>query len=136
MITVVIGENSGVMKALAQELAGGPTTVTVVMNHPTALLPPQRTQKWTSDLVAEKEVVGDAVIVTYDELLFRRLQRLVAEETLDTFAAYYVDVEGNATTLHVDQFGRVTNWVDGMFGDAVGEIGAQMKAMFKRLGAQ
>lgn len=78
------------------------------------------------------------LLETHSEHLFRRLQFLIAEGTTrrEDCALYYVerdDPSAKITTLESDEFGRVKNWPENLFGDAVGEAGRQMRAMVKRL---
>ncbi|MFA7557444.1 MAG: DUF3696 domain-containing protein, partial [Hydrogenophaga sp.] len=69
--------------------------------------------------------------------LFRRMQTLVARQTVATqdVALYFVERQGHAATLRelgLDDFGRLTNWPQGFFGDALNETREQARLMFER----
>lgn len=77
------------------------------------------------------------IVETHSEHLFRRMQTLIAAEKtpLDRNAMYFVERTGKGAKLRVldiDDFGRVKNWPEGFFGDALGETREQAKLMFER----
>lgn len=77
------------------------------------------------------------LVETHSEHLFRRLQTLVAKGATrpDDTALYFVEcvgAEARLRTLEMDEFGRVKNWPDGFFGDALGETREQARLMFQR----
>lgn len=77
------------------------------------------------------------IVETHSEHLFRRLQTLVAKEdlSLDDCRMYFVERQGaDALLKHLvlDQYGRVTEWPDKFFGDALGETREQARLMFER----
>ncbi|OSP53508.1 DUF3696 domain-containing protein [Pseudoruegeria sp. SK021] len=77
------------------------------------------------------------IVETHSEHLFRRMQTLIAkdEEVLEETAMYFVKRDGpvaSLLTLDIDQFGRVKNWPEGFFGDAMGETREQARLMFER----
>jgi predicted ATPase len=77
------------------------------------------------------------IVETHSEHLFRRMQTLIArqEVTTDQAAMYFVERDGKAARLRelaLDDFGRVKNWPDGFFGDALGETREQARMMFER----
>jgi len=77
------------------------------------------------------------VVETHSEHLFRRMQTLVAKQTVSTdeVALYFVERTGKSAqlrTLQIDEFGRVSNWPEGFFGDALGETREQARLMFER----
>lgn len=81
------------------------------------------------------------LIETHSEHLFRRLQYLVAAEKLASTdcALYYVEREEPAaklTRLEVDEYGRIKNWPENFFGDAIGETERQMRKMISRIRAE
>lgn len=78
------------------------------------------------------------LIETHSEHLFRRLQVLMAGAKVSErdCALYYVerdDPSAKLIELRADEFGRIQNWPENFFGDAVGEAGRQMREMVKRL---
>jgi hypothetical protein len=78
------------------------------------------------------------LLETHSEHIFRRLQFLMADGkiTPKDCAPYYVERDhpsAQLVELDVDKFGRIQNWPEHLFGDAVGEAGRQMRAMVKRL---
>lgn len=77
------------------------------------------------------------IVETHSEHLFRRMQTLIAkdEKTLKETAMYFVEREGPKAilrTLDIDEFGRVRNWPEGFFGDAMGETREQARLMLER----
>jgi hypothetical protein len=78
------------------------------------------------------------LLETHSEHLFRRLQFLIADGKMgsDDCALYYVDRDqpsSKLTTLQTDEFGRVHNWPDNFFGDAIGEVEKQTHKVFERM---
>lgn len=78
------------------------------------------------------------IIESHSEHLLRRLQRRIAEGELapEDAAVYFVDTadgEARIEELKVDAYGRISNWPDSFFGDAIGETEAQMDAMFRKM---
>lgn len=75
------------------------------------------------------------LLETHSEHLFRRLQYLISEGRVRSTdcALYYVERDEPSAKLIVlesDEFGRVKNWPDMLFGDAIGEVERQtMKAL-------
>ena len=77
------------------------------------------------------------VVETHSEHLFRRLQTLIAREDTDTNTCQMLFVERNGADavlrkLDIDNYGRVKNWPEGFFGDALGETREQARLMFER----
>lgn len=77
------------------------------------------------------------IVETHSEHLFRRMQTLIAKQQVkaDWAAMYFVEREGKAAKLRelaLDDYGRVKNWPDGFFGDALGETREQARLMFER----
>lgn len=78
------------------------------------------------------------LVETHSENLFRRLQYLIASEALppEDCRLYFVERgEENAVLrrLELDDFGRIRNWPDKFFGDAIGEVERQTKSMIDRM---
>ena len=77
------------------------------------------------------------IVETHSEHLFRRMQTLMARQEVkpDDAAMYFVDRDGKAAklrALELDAYGRVKNWPEGFFGDALGETREQARLMFER----
>ncbi|MEO9383652.1 DUF3696 domain-containing protein [Chromobacterium phragmitis] len=77
------------------------------------------------------------VVETHSEHIFRRMQTLVAKQSLPlSFTAmYFVEREGRDArikSLEVDDLGRVRNWPEGFFGDVLGETREQTALAIKR----
>jgi len=77
------------------------------------------------------------IVETHSEHLFRRMQTLVAKQEISTSEAvmYFVERDGRNARLReldLDEFGRVRNWPEGFFGDALGETREQARLMFER----
>lgn len=80
------------------------------------------------------------LLETHSEHLFRRLQYLMAEGRVRSTdcALYYVERDepsAKLTVLESDEFGRVKNWPDMLFGDAIGEVERQTRKVFENLKA-
>jgi len=77
------------------------------------------------------------IVETHSEHLFRRMQTLVAKEKtkVDDCAMYFVEKGKKGAQLrllNLDEYGRLTNWPDHFFGDAMGETREQARLMFER----
>ncbi|WP_163056293.1 AAA family ATPase [Acidithiobacillus ferrooxidans] len=77
------------------------------------------------------------IVETHSEHLFRRMQTLIAKQqiTPKDAAMYFVEREGKAARmrpLELDDFGRVKNWPEGFFGDALGETREQTALAIQR----
>ena len=77
------------------------------------------------------------IVETHSEHLFRRMQTLMARRTIEPehCAMYFVerDKEGSHLRhLALDDYGRVKNWPEQFFGDALGETAEQARLMFER----
>jgi len=77
------------------------------------------------------------VIETHSEHLFRRLQTLIARKdvTLKDAALYFVEKQGKEAklrTLDLDDVGRIKNWPEFFFGDALGETREQTALAIQR----
>lgn len=116
-----------------------PEGSTVIAEQPEIHLHP-RAQSELANLIVEtsKKRKLQFLIETHSEHMFRRLQYLIANETLaaEDCRLYFVDRaaqgEPSLERLAVDTFGRVKNWPKHFFGDAVGETERQMRAMIER----
>jgi Protein of unknown function (DUF3696) len=72
------------------------------------------------------------------ENLFRRLQFLIADEHIspEDCRLYFVKPGNDSAVLRrleVDEFGRIKNWPEKFFGDAIGEVERQTRRMIKRM---
>ncbi len=77
------------------------------------------------------------VVESHSEHLLRRLQRRVAEQTIDPekMALYFCEMDGDGSELvplNVDIYGNILNWPDSFFGDEFGEMAAMTKAAMQR----
>ena len=77
------------------------------------------------------------IVETHSEHLFRRMQTLIARQEIerDRCAMYFVerDKEGSHLRhLELDDYGRVKNWPEKFFGDALEETAEQVRLMFER----
>jgi hypothetical protein len=112
----------------------------ILCEDPEAHLHPMA-QLALADLFVEvaKQRKLQVLIETHSEHLFRRLQVLIASGEVDESdcALYYVerDEPTKLIELRADKFGRIQNWPEKLFGDALGEAGRQMREMVKRLDA-
>ncbi len=113
----------------------------ILCEDPEAHLHPMA-QSGLADLFVEvaKKRKLQVLIETHSEHLFRRLQVLMAGAKVSEHdcALYYVerdDPSAKLIELQADEFGRIQNWPENLFGNAVGEAGQQMREMVKRLQA-
>lgn len=111
---------------------------TIVLEEPEIHLHPLA-QSVLAELFVEvgRERQVQFLVETHSEHLFRRMQTLVARQTVATqdVALYFVERQGHAATLRelgLDDFGRLTNWPQGFFGDALNETREQARLMFER----
>ena len=77
------------------------------------------------------------IVETHSEHLFRRMQTLMAKQQVgaNEAAMYFVERDGKSAklrALELDDYGRVKNWPEGFFGDALGETREQARLMFER----
>jgi hypothetical protein len=77
------------------------------------------------------------IMETHSEHLFRRMQTLIARQTVkpEQAAMYFVERDGftaKLLPLNIDDYGRVTNWPPQFFGDALGETREQAALAIQR----
>ncbi len=111
----------------------------VILEQPELHLHPLA-QSALADLLVEvaKARKLQFLVETHSEHLFRRLQTLIAEETLtpDECSMLFVNRRDGASViepLRVNPYGRVENWPDKFFGDTAGEVERQMDKMVERM---
>lgn len=110
----------------------------VIVEEPESHLHPLAQSKLAELLVqVSKERNVQFIVETHSEHLFRRMQTLIAKQQLmpKEAAMYFVEREGKVARLRplkLDDFGRVKNWPEGFFGDALGETREQARVMFVR----
>ena len=115
-----------------------PPGSTVLLEEPEIHLHPLA-QSVLAELFVEvsKQRGVQFIVETHSEHLFRRMQTLIAKQTttLDDAAMYFVEKgrEGSQLRcLNLDAYGRLLNWPEGFFGDALGETREQARLMFER----
>jgi hypothetical protein len=115
-----------------------PSGSTIMLEEPEIHLHPLA-QSTLAELFVEVSRERDVqfIVETHSEHLFRRMQTLIAKQqiTLKDAAMYFVERDGKAARmrpLELDDFGRVKNWPEGFFGDALGETREQARLMFTR----
>ena len=115
-----------------------PAGSTILLEEPEIHLHPLA-QSVLAELFVEvsKERKVQFIVETHSEHLFRRMQTLVAkEETKVSDCAMYFVEKGERGAelrlLNLDEYGRLTNWPDHFFGDAMGETREQARMMFER----
>ena len=115
-----------------------PTGSTVILEEPEIHLHPLAQSALAELFVTvshERNV--QFLIETHSEHLFRRMQTLMAKGDVgtDQVAMYFVEhakKTAKLKPLQFDDFGRVHNWPDGFFGDALGETREQARQMLER----
>lgn len=115
-----------------------PTGSTILLEEPEIHLHPLA-QSVLAELFVEvsKERKVQFIVETHSEHLFRRMQTLMARGTASTddCAMYFIEKGEKGAEireLKIDEFGRLTNWPDKFFGDALGETREQARLMFER----
>lgn len=110
----------------------------VIVEEPESHLHPLAQSK-LAELFAKvsKERNVQFIVETHSEHLFRRMQTLMArqEVSANDAAMYFVERDGKSAklrALELDDYGRVKNWPEGFFGDALGETREQARLMFER----
>lgn len=115
-----------------------PSGSTILLEEPEIHLHPLA-QSVLAELFVEvsKKRKVQFIVETHSEHLFRRMQTLVAKEKtkVDDCAMYFVEKGKKGAQLrllNLDEYGRLTNWPDYFFGDAMGETREQARLMFER----
>lgn len=115
-----------------------PPGSTVILEEPEVHLHPLAQAVLAEFFVAQSQLRHIRFIVeTHSEHLFRRMQTLIArkETSAGQVALFFVEKtrgEANSATLRklaIDTFGRVSNWPEHFFGDALGETREQARLM-------
>lgn len=117
-----------------------PKNSTVILEQPEIHLHPKAQSKLADAIIAIAETRDLQVIVeSHSEHLLRRLQRRVADETLqaDMVKLYFVSQEkesGEArlSDIGLNEYGEIQNWPEHFFGDDMEEISETRKFALKR----
>jgi hypothetical protein len=115
-----------------------PPGASIVLEEPEIHLHPLA-QALLAELFVEasKERGVQFIVETHSEHMFRRLQTLIARGDADADACslYFVDrdeAEAHLRKLEVDEFGRLQDWPENFFGDALGEARELARLSFER----
>ena len=116
-----------------------PEGSTVIIEQPEIHLHPLA-QTALADLFVKVSLTRRVQILveTHSENMFRRLQFLIADEQVspDDCRLYFVKKVGESAALQrleVDEYGRIKNWPEKFFGDAIGEVEQQTRRMIERM---
>lgn len=111
-----------------------PEGSTIILEQPEIHLHPAVQADLADVLIDAWKKRGVQILLeSHSEHLLRRLQRRVAENTVspDNISIFFCSTDGKAsklTPLHLDLFGKISNWPKDFFGDEFGEIAAMSKA--------
>jgi predicted ATPase len=115
-----------------------PPGSTVILEEPEIHLHPLA-QSVLAELLVEVSLSRRVqfIVETHSEHLFRRMQTLVARQAIapGDCALYFVDKRaGNSQLrrLSLDDYGRLLDWPEHFFGNAMGEAEEQARLMFER----
>lgn len=116
-----------------------PKGATIILEQPETHLHPS-VQAGLADVLIDAIRTRQIQIIleSHSEHLLRRLQRRIAEGTLDSSEAalYFCTTDKSGISqlqpLQLDQYGNITNWPENFFGDEFGDIAAMQEAMLKR----
>jgi len=117
-----------------------PRGATIVAEQPEIHLHPLA-QSALADLMVEvaSERKVQFIVETHSEHMFRRLQFLIADEQLarDDCRLYFINRgardDAVLENLRVDDYGKIENWPENFFGDALGETERQMRRILERM---
>ncbi|NJL29101.1 MAG: DUF3696 domain-containing protein [Thermoanaerobaculia bacterium] len=119
-----------------------PRGATILAEQPEIHLHPRAQGVLAELLVEVARTRGVQFLVeTHSEHVFRRLQYLIADEKLKTkdCRLYFIDRENDRSArlerLRVDQYGKIENWPQHFFGDAIGETERRTRKTMERMGA-
>ncbi|MBN8437299.1 MAG: DUF3696 domain-containing protein [Candidatus Accumulibacter sp.] len=134
---------SQVLPALVQAFYAPPGS-TVWMEQPEIHLHPMAQSNLADVFIsAVKSYEGgnprnmQLIVETHSEHFLTRLQRRVAEQSIDAndLAIYFVNPKGAAAkmeALRLNMFGEIENWPENFFGDEMGDIAARTMAALQR----
>jgi Uncharacterized conserved protein len=110
----------------------------VILEEPEIHLHPLA-QSTLAELFTEvsKERNLQFIVETHSEHLFRRMQTIIARDPkkLEDVSMYFIEREEKSAKLReleVDEVGRLKNWPEGFFGDAIGETREQARIAIER----
>jgi len=113
-----------------------PEGSTVIVEQPEIHLHP-RAQTALADLFVKVSRTRRVqfLVETHSENMFRRLQSLIADEQIspEDCRLYFIREGAELQRLEVDEYGRIKNWPDKFFGDAIGEVERQTRRMIERM---
>ncbi len=118
-------------------LLSAPAGSVVILEEPESHLHPLA-QAELAELFSQVRQRGVQVIVeTHSEHLFRRMQTLIAKGSTapGDCALYFIDRAADGPRINhlvADDVGRIKNWPDKFFGDALGETREQTRLGFER----
>jgi predicted ATPase len=115
-----------------------PRRSSIILEQPEIHLHPAAQSELGDVLLgAVKDNDVQLLVETHSEHLLRRLQRRIAEAEVahEDVALYFVETHEGRSILHelvVDEYGNITNWPDGFFGDELGDLAAMTEAAIRR----
>ena len=128
---------SQVLPVLAAAYIAQPGTIIIIEEPESHLHPLAQALLAELFVKASKDRQVQFIVETHSEHLFRRLQTLVASETVEPkdVQMYFVEREGINASLQdlvLNEFGKVAHWPDKFFGDTTNELKMQTQFLIER----
>jgi predicted ATPase len=110
----------------------------VHLDHPESHLQPSSQSVLGDVLLAAVKTNGTQLLVeTHSDRLLRRIQRRIAEghAARDEVAVHFIEARQGKTEIQelvIDEYGNITNWPQGFFGDEMDNLAAMTNAAAER----
>ncbi len=128
---------SQVLPVIVAALFAEPNHIVIIEEPESHLHPLAQSQLAELFATISQERGVQFIIETHSEHLLTRLQRRVAEQSIqpEALAMYFVERDGTKAkinALKLDEYGDISNWPPNFFGDEMGDITARTMAAMQR----